>query len=307
VLDHAADVQGRHPVTDAEHEVGVVLDEENADAAIAQRPDDVAEVLDLVAGQSAGRLVEQDEARPHRQAARDLEEALLGMREQVGAPPEDVAEADAVQQLDRAGAQRPVLAADPRQAEGGGEEARARMGPRTEHGVVEHRQRRQQARLLEGAGDAEARAVLHGRGRQVFAVEPDPAAVRLVVAGEEVEQRRLAAAVRADQAVHFAGAQLQRDALERMDAAEVLADVLRLERRHGPPGRGRDRLCDRRADRQRHRAAHGATSMARASRGRSGSIGSLLTTRGRTRSITTSTIRPIPSGTASTTTSKSSP
>ena len=76
----------RHAVADAEHEVGVVLDEEHADAAVAQRPDDVAEVLDLVAGEAAGRLVEQDEARPHRQAAGDLEEALLGMREQVGAP-----------------------------------------------------------------------------------------------------------------------------------------------------------------------------------------------------------------------------
>ena len=165
------------------------------------------------AGQAAGRLVEQDEARPHRQAAGDLEEALLGMREQVGAPPQDMAEADAVQQLDRARR----AARGPRAPTQGRPNAVARK-PARASGQPPSMALSSTGSVGSRRGFWKVRAMprrercWHRGGRQVFAVEADPAAVRLVVAGEEVEQRRLAAAVRADQAVHFAGAQLQRDA-----------------------------------------------------------------------------------------------
>ena len=62
VADHLADVQGRDAVADAEHEVGVMLDQQHADAGVAQGADHRAEVLDLIAGQATGRFVEQDEA-----------------------------------------------------------------------------------------------------------------------------------------------------------------------------------------------------------------------------------------------------
>ena len=67
----------------AEYEVRVVLDKENADAAVADHLDDASEVIDFGAGQAAGRFVEKEISRPQRQGARDLEEALLCVLEQV--------------------------------------------------------------------------------------------------------------------------------------------------------------------------------------------------------------------------------
>src|SRR5439155_1395992 len=54
----------------------------------------------------------------------------------------------------------------------------------------------------------------------------DPAGVRLDVAGEDLDQRRLAGAVVADQAEHLALVEVQRDVDERRHGAEALRDVL---------------------------------------------------------------------------------
>ena len=53
--------------------------------------------------------------------------------------------------------------------------------------------------------------------------------VRLVVAAEDLEQRRLAGAVLAEEGEHLAGPHVERDVVERLDVGEGLADVADLE------------------------------------------------------------------------------
>src|SRR5262249_30459346 len=60
-------------------------------------------------------------------------------------------------------------------------------------------------------------------------------------AEQHLDQRRLAGAVLAEQPVDLAGFDAERDALERLDAAVALDQVLRFDDRHGgtPGGEGR--------------------------------------------------------------------
>ena len=60
-------------------------------------------------------------------------------------------------------------------------------------------------------------------------VDEDLALVGLVRAGEDLDQRGLAGAVLAEQAVHLAGADLEVDAVERSGAGELLHDAAHLQ------------------------------------------------------------------------------
>jgi hypothetical protein len=72
---------------------------------------------------------------------------------------------------------------------------------RADHDVLEHRHVLEGRRHLEGAADAEPGVLLGRRARDVDAVEAATRARRsAAIAGEAVEEGRLAGAVRADQA-----------------------------------------------------------------------------------------------------------
>ena len=87
--------------------------------------------------------------------------------------------------------------------------------------------------VLKGSRDAEARALLHGGACQVLVTEGDAARVDGVVAGDEIEQRGLAAAVRADQAVDLAGLDVERHVVNGDDTAEPAGDGVSAQRGHG--------------------------------------------------------------------------
>ena len=318
VLDHPPDVERRDAVADAEDEIGVVLDQQHADARIADGAQQPAEMLDLRSGQATGRFVEQDEARPQGEAACNLQEALLRMLEEIGAAMHRVAEADAVQQLrcllaqglDRS--RRPTAArrAWRRSRTGCGSSHReSRCRARTARRAAAASGRFERCRAPPGAAPSPARARARGSGSRRG---------RLVVARQQVQHRRLAAAVGTDEAVDLARPKRQRDVVERGQAAEAL----------GHPGgdelvvfAGCRRGCLRDCLRSRWRggrcggvdvegglaATHRRAPRARASRGRSGDTGTLAIRRGRRRSAMTSKTRPMPSGTSRTTASSSRP
>ena len=89
---------------------------------------------------------------------------------------------------------------------------------------------RHEGEVLEDGVDAERASVRHGLELHLLAEDEHPAGVGLVEAGQDLDQRRLAGAVVADQTEHLAGAEVERDVLERCHHTEALADVLDADR-----------------------------------------------------------------------------
>ena len=87
--------------------------------------------------------------------------------------------------------------------------------------------------ILVHGGDAELRRVLGGANGDRDPVHRDLTVVGRVDAGDDLHQRRLAGSVVADEPDDLAGVDLEVHAVERLDGAEALADVL-----EGEQGRG---------------------------------------------------------------------
>src|SRR5947208_2219885 len=102
--------------------------------------------------------------------------------------------------------------------------------------VVEHRHPAERAHELPGARDAEPADALRTGVGDVGAREDDPSRVRVEIAGEAVEERGLAGAVRPDQPDDLARADREGDVLVGNEAAEALRDRAELEEgRHAQP------------------------------------------------------------------------
>ena len=100
--------------------------------------------------------------------------------------------------------------------------------------VVDRRQPRHQGRLLEH------HAAVRARPLHLLAVDQRPPGSRLLEAGDDVEQGRLAAAGRAEQADEIIGLDVEIDVVQRQQVAAAplvgkhLDDVAKLDRRHQP-------------------------------------------------------------------------
>ena len=103
--------------------------------------------------------------------------------------------------------------------------ARAHAHMAAEHQVVEHREPAEQGDVLERARHAEGCDLARPPARDVAAFEHDAPFVRLVEAGDHVEQRGLAGAVGADDRDDAALGDVDRHAVDGGDAAEVLGHV----------------------------------------------------------------------------------
>ncbi len=87
----------------------------------------------------------------------------------------------------------------------------------------------EEANVLERAADAPLGDRVRRLARHVLAAELDLPGGRLVDAGEHVEERRLAGAVRADQAGDRAFGDREVDVVDGDEPAELLPEVLRSE------------------------------------------------------------------------------
>src|ERR687891_712064 len=98
--------------------------------------------------------------------------------------------------------------------------------------VLGHGQAVDQVQLLVDGGDPAA----HGGdrvGQAYFLTQPgDRSFVRLVSAGQYLDQRRLSGAVLAEEAMHLGGQDLEVDAVEGADAGKLLHDAVHLEQGH---------------------------------------------------------------------------
>ena len=94
-----------------------------------------------------------------------------------------------------------------------------------EHDVVEQRQAAERPGDLEGAADPLVDDAVRRSAGDLAPVKADRAGGRRQGAGEQVEDRALARAVWADQAEDFALIDLERDVVDRSEAAEALDQI----------------------------------------------------------------------------------
>ena len=113
---------------------------------------------------------------------------------------------------------------------GEGEEALERLAAEEE--VPRDAHQRDHAEVLEHRRDAVFGRVARAPEADRGAVDQDLAVGRLVDAGEDLDQRRLAGAVVAEEAMDLAGIDLDVDVAERDDRAEMLGDAAELDGRN---------------------------------------------------------------------------
>ena len=214
--DDSPVVEHGHVVADAHHEAHVVLDEQDGHAPAGEVGEDPSELEGLLVVQTRARLVQQEQRRCRGQGARQLGQPGQPGRQQVARLVGHVGQPDVAEQDVGFGARaRPGRLALPRL--------------RRHLHVLARRQRAEELEALEGPGDPQASPVMWARVGDVHAVEHQPPPDRRLQPRDHVEERGLARPVRADQAVHGAGADLDGDVLQRLDAAEGHRHLLHLE------------------------------------------------------------------------------
>ena len=171
------------------------------------------------------RLVEQQQLRLGGERAGDLEPALVAVGEVVGVLALEARRHAAVgEQLAGALARLRLLAPLERRA---GRRCRTRRSRRRQciptSTFSSDGHRAEEPDVLERAADAERRDLVLREPGDVAPVEDDLARRRRVGAGEHVEERRLAGAVRADQARDRAAREPEVDVGDGDEAAELLA------------------------------------------------------------------------------------
>ena len=169
-------------------------------------------------GQRRGRLVEDEQARVERERLDDLDDLLLRGREVADERPRAEADlADLLEQLRRPALHRADVD-DPVARRLAVDEDVLRDGPVGE-----------QVELLEDDRDAGGLGLDRVVEGVRLAVDQDLAGVGGMHAREHLHQRRLAGPVLADDRVDLAGAAVDVDAVQDLDAEEALADAAHLE------------------------------------------------------------------------------
>src|SRR6266496_4162795 len=218
--DHAARVDDRDAAAQVHHEVHVVLDNEEGLALRVQLTDAYCDVIDQRRVHAAGRFIEQHDSRIGHQHVGELQQLALAVGEGASEVGGKVCYPDELQQVQCAPS---VL-------------YRAGPGQQVAHGsaaplggdkhVLTDGEAREDPGELEGPADAEAEDTLRRPVGDWPPVQVHLAAVHPFVASDHVEQRRLAGAVRPDEARHRALLELDRAAVERPHAAKRLQHVL---------------------------------------------------------------------------------
>ena len=154
------------------------------------------------------RLVHDQDAGVLRERLGDLDPLAVADREGADEPRDvEVVDVERGEQLPRLGVhRRPVE----------GAEAGARRVAHED--VLGDAQRREQQQLLEDRGDAGGLGIVRAREADLLAVQAHGPGIRLVEAGDDLDQGRLAGAVLAEQRVHLTGAHVETDIIQRFDA-----------------------------------------------------------------------------------------
>ena len=173
--------------------------------------------LDLLRRKRRRRLVEDQEPRLVGDGTGDLDHLPLADPQRVDRPVRIDVDAELRKSLLRPPPQRPP--ADDSEP----------LRPAAEGDVLGDGEASGIGELLEDHADAEPARRHRIEGVVSLTSDHDLALVRLVVARDDLDERRLARAVLAEQREHGSALREQVDALQDLDAAERLADAARLE------------------------------------------------------------------------------
>ena len=199
-------VEAHHPLRKAHHRLHDVLDHDDGDVLLAEADQEIEHLVDLRMGKPRHRLVRDQQLRPHRHRARKLHLAQFHLAQRIRrragfrCKPHPRQDRHRDVFLRQAG------------ADGG------KVEPDQE--IFEYRHALERPRNLERPGDAAARAQMRRQLGNVLAAEHHAADLRFQRAGNAVDQRRLAGAVRPDQAEPFSFPDIDADIVERGEAAE---------------------------------------------------------------------------------------
>ncbi|AEK29578.1 Hypothetical membrane associated protein [Bifidobacterium animalis subsp. lactis CNCM I-2494] len=225
---------GHHgdPVGDMAHHVDVVFHEQHRGAVFAQRDDVIEQALLQRRVHAGHRLVEHDELRVAHERTGHFEELALAAGERPGVVVLLLVEQEAVEQgLGLLAVLLLLLLPRPREQRP--EHALAGVALRAQHHVVEYGEPAHHLGELEGAHHAAAGHFLRVHMGHVLAVELPGAGVRGVEAGHEVEERRLAGAVRADEGRDAMTFDLEMPHIHGRHATEATGDVVSHQNRVG--------------------------------------------------------------------------
>ena len=195
---------------DLVHPVG---DVDDADAIGLDLLDQPEQPVGLAFRERRGRLVEDHDIGLGAEGLGDLHHLLLGAGEVHHLVPGPEREAQAVQRLARLPGERRLV-----------EEWPARQLIAEEQ-VLLDRELRHQREFLKHGAHAELACMVHRVNYGRLAAQMDRSARRPVKAGDDLDQRRLARAVLAEQHVHFARAHVEIDAIERERAGKLLREI----------------------------------------------------------------------------------
>ena len=149
-------------------------------ALVADPADQVAEHVDFLVVEAAGRLVEQQDLRIGRQRARQLD-AFLGAERQAGnRDMGDVFEVEIAEDFVDALVELGLAAAHPGQFQRVADDVAVGAGMGADPDVVEHREIGEQRDVLEGAADADFGDPVRRPLQDALALHQDVAGARLV-------------------------------------------------------------------------------------------------------------------------------
>src|SRR4051812_5567883 len=211
----------------AQRRLDVLLDEQDRHAAVVDAADLAPDLRHEERHDALGGLVEDDELRPHHQAARDGEHLLLAARERAARL------ADTLLQAREMGEH---VALD--LAVGLAGEADAQ--------VLVHAEIREDAAALRHVADAQARHLVGLDAREVHALELHLPGAALGEAHDGAQGRGLADAVASEERDRLAAADLERHAAQDVQLAVVHVHVRELKHHCPRAGRGRPRARARR-------------------------------------------------------------
>ena len=219
----AAVPQDHEGVADIEDLVEKVGDVDDRLAFVAQTADDAEEDFLFLQAERRGGFVEDHDVGAHGKGTGDLDDLPLADRKVFhGRGRADVRPKHVEVALRLAVGGR---LADEERQDGTHEQMR-------DENVLGDGLRGEVQQFLVNEGDAVALGIFRRMEPDLAAVEEDVAGIGVVDAAEDVHQGRLAGAVDADEADNLAGANLERNVVERLDARELLGDS-----RHAETGR----------------------------------------------------------------------